>query len=144
MKKALSICLILFVLSACSSDDGSLRAEFIPILSVQAPAQLIVGQASDFQILFNRPTSCHGFLRFDVAAKNNEQTIGLIAGKIGNNCQPVDEIPRENVFSFTPSTAGLFIFRFLPKKTLKERMFLRFLKLKLRIIQTDKINYARK
>lgn len=116
MKKFLFFCLSVFVLLSCSNDDGSLRAEIIPILSVQAPDQLIVGQSSNFQILFNRPTSCHGFLRFEVASRDNQRTIGLIAGKIGKDCNPVDEPPRENIFSFTPNTPGIFVFKFFTGK----------------------------
>jgi hypothetical protein len=116
MKRFLLSCLAVFVLFSCSDDDGSLRSELIPILSVQAPGQLVVGQSSDFQVFFDRPTSCHGFLRFDVASRDNERTIGLIAGKIGTDCQPVDEPPRENVFSFTPKTPGLFVFNFFTGK----------------------------
>lgn len=116
MKKISIFCLFLFVLASCESDDGSLRAELIPILSVQAPDQMIVGQRADFLIQYDRPSSCHGFLRFDVAARDNNRTVGLIAGKIGNDCQPLDEIPREIIFDVVPNEPGFFSFRFFSGK----------------------------
>ncbi len=116
MKNIVFVFLSIFVLNSCTSDDGSLRAELNPILSVQPPEQLFVGQTAAFLVSFNRSSSCHGFLRFDVAVRDNERSIGLIAGKIGENCQPVDEPPRETIFSFTPKNIGIFVFHFFNGK----------------------------
>lgn len=104
--------LMLVLLSAggfvsCESDDeGSLRADAISIREVIAPENLQVGKKATFTIVYDRPSSCHGFLRFDQLFGTSSVQIRLVAGVFGNNCTSVDEVPRQVPFEFTPNAAG--------------------------------------
>jgi hypothetical protein len=94
-------------LSACQSDDdGALRPDLIGISEVIAPESLMVGEEAIFTLRYDRPTDCHGFLRFDTAQTDAQLSVGLVAGVFGTNCQPVNEPAREIPFEFVPKRAG--------------------------------------
>lgn len=89
-----------------SDDDGSLRADAIAIREVIAPETLQVGQKATFMIVYDRPSSCHGFLRFDQLFGTSSVQVRLVAGVFGNNCTAVNEAPRQVPYAFTPQSAG--------------------------------------
>lgn len=101
------VCLCVSVCVSCESDDdGSLRADAIAIKEVIAPESLQVGRKATFIIVYDRPGSCHGFLRFDQLVGTSSLQVRLVAGVFGNNCTTVNEAPREIPFEFTPQSAG--------------------------------------
>lgn len=106
--------LMILVLWACESDDdGSLRADAIGISEVIAPEALRVGQSAAFSVIYDRPSSCHSFLRFDRFVDNQSLTVRLVAGVFGNNCGAVNEEPRVIDFTITPQSAGPIMLSFM-------------------------------
>lgn len=93
-------------ISCESDDDGSLRADAIAIREVIAPESLQVGRKATFVIVYDRPSSCHGFLRFDQLVGSSSLRVRLVAGVFGNNCTTVNEAPRQVPYEFTPQSAG--------------------------------------
>ncbi|MBU2525691.1 MAG: hypothetical protein KKC03_03715 [Bacteroidetes bacterium] len=121
----LSVCL--FLLACQSDDDGSLRPDLIGIREVIAPESLMVGEKAVFILRYDRPTDCHGFLRFDTAQTDAQLRVGLVAGVFGTNCQPVDEPAREIPFELVPKQPGNFTVSFFSgQSTDGEEAFISF------------------
>ncbi|MDT8415223.1 MAG: hypothetical protein RQ735_07575 [Flavobacteriaceae bacterium] len=120
----LPVCL--FLLACQSDDDGSLRPDLIGISEVIAPESLRVGEKAVFILRYDRPTDCHGFLRFDTAQTDAQLRVGLVAGVFGTNCQPVDEAPRQIDFEWIPQNPGPLHIAFLRNPDAGDANFITF------------------
>ena len=82
MKTLGLLLLCAFVIVGCSTDDDEqFDFETATIRDVVLPDTLVQGQTYNFDITYNRPTTCHFFAGFDFNKNINERTVAVITAK---------------------------------------------------------------
>ena len=79
MKKILSLLSLFIVLISCSTDtdETNVRYELIPIQNVTISDHLLVGEANQITVQYNRPSDCHGFNGFYYEKNGFTRTIAV-------------------------------------------------------------------
>lgn len=70
-------------MNSCSpSGDNDIVAhhfEYIPVVSVDAPDEFILGQTSQIRVTYAMPNSCYGFYNFDYIYQGESREVKTIA-----------------------------------------------------------------
>jgi len=62
----------------CSVDEGvQTNYALLPIESIQLPNEFMLNQEYEIPIVFNRPTSCHGYYDIFLKADNKVRTLAV-------------------------------------------------------------------
>jgi len=131
MKKIVSLFTLLFLLNACSPDDGiEYRLEFTPIQSVDIPTEFTLGQTYPITVHYNRPTTCYYFNNLYYEKDLNIRTIAVEnAVEQSNNCNDLSgaDASSEYTFNFYVTSNGSYIFKFYQGKNESgENIFLEY------------------
>ena len=114
MKKiALFLVLITSLLSCSVDQPDSYTSYVLPVDSYTMPATFVVGGSYEVKLKYQKPTACYNYGGIYYYAENNTRTIGIYANvKAGEVCS--EELPplTEVSFTFSPTTAGTYIFKF--------------------------------
>lgn len=115
MKKILSLLSLFIVLISCSTDtdETNVRYELIPIQNVTISDHLLVGEANQITVQYNRPSDCHGFNGFYYEKNGFTRTIAVqnyVYEREG--CSPLTNELREEVLEFKPTEVGTYTFKF--------------------------------
>ena len=120
MKRLLSLTLFACLTLSCSKDDNdSLNQELAPTVSVNIPDSLKTGQAYEFDVLYNKTTSCHYFSGFDVSKKDNLIVVGVVNSyRSGNtNCNSAGNLRQTAKLNFVAEREDFYIFKFWQGKS---------------------------
>ncbi len=114
MKTIFSICLVLFLSTACSNsgDNFIVAEEVVPITTVTAPETLTVGTVATFTIAFSIPSTCHDFLRLNFGTSTDQRTVSVVTSVREGNCNPLSNASQSISFEITPDAPGMFTFKF--------------------------------
>ena len=116
MKKIISLIALFFLLNSCSTDNGpSYSFEVLPILTVDIPAQFVLGETYPITVHYNRPSTCHYFNTLYYEKDLNIRTIAVeTAVEQRNDCQDlsITNGASEYTFNFYVTSNGSYIFKF--------------------------------
>lgn len=120
MKKIISLLALFFLFNSCSVDEGPRYSfEVLPILTVDIPAQFILGQTYPITVHYNRPSTCHHFNTLYYEKDLNIRTIAVEAAvEQRNDCQELTTMTgdSEYTFNFYVTSNGSYIFKFFNGK----------------------------
>ncbi|MGV3697655.1 hypothetical protein [Flavobacterium sp.] len=132
MKKIASFLVILFLLNACSPDDGiNYHLELRPIESVDIPTEFTLGETYEITVHYTKPTSCYYFNNLYYEKNLNVRTIAVeTAVEQRDNCNDLTGTPSEDAeytFNFYVTSNGSYIFKFYQGKNENgENIFLEY------------------
>ena len=116
MKKIISLIALFFLLNSCSTDNGpSYSFEVLPILTVDIPAQFVLGETYPITVHYNKPSTCHHFNTLYYEKDLNIRTIAVeTAVEQRNDCQDlsITNGASEYTFNFYVTSNGSYIFKF--------------------------------
>lgn len=120
MKKIISLLVLFFIFSACSTDtEPNYSLKLMPIESVDIPTEFTLGQTYPITVHYTRPTTCHYFNNLYYDKDLNVRTIAVeCAIKQANNCQDLtgDDALGDYTFNFYVTSNGSYIFKFYQGK----------------------------
>lgn len=118
MKKILFLVLIvgLLLCNSCAVDDNTVdfSVEFLPIESVEIPAEFNFGETHTITVTYKRPTTCHSFSNFQyVAEDNNVRNVAVINFvRLGSDCETLEDDFKSESFSLSVLYTNSYIFKF--------------------------------
>lgn len=114
MKKIALFLVLMTTLLSCSLDEPDSYTYYVlPIESYTLPETFVKGQSHEIKLKYQKPTACYIYGGIYYYSENSTRTIGINASvKNGENCS--DTLPPETEvsFNFTPTTAGVYTFKF--------------------------------
>ena len=118
MKKIALFLVLMTTLLSCSLDEPDSYTYYVlPIESYTLPETFAVGESHEIKLKYQKPTACYMYGGIYYYSENSTRTIGINASvKDGENCS--DTLPSETEvsFNFTPTTAGVYTFKFYKGK----------------------------
>lgn len=121
MKKLVPALALVLIFFSCSIDDGpetTFTYDLVPVDSVSMPDTLIFKHKYTFDVVYERPTSCHAFAGFDYLRDGNERTVGVIcavygqSGNKGEGCEALVEETALAKMDFRAERNDYYIFKF--------------------------------
>ncbi|WP_333599066.1 hypothetical protein [Flavobacterium sp.] len=121
MKKIIPLLALFFIFNSCNTEDSGPRyqLEFLPIESVDIPAEFTLGQTYPITVRFNRPTTCYHFNNLYYEKNLNIRTIAVESAVLqSNDCQSLSgaDAVDEYTFNFYVTSNGSYIFKFYQGK----------------------------
>jgi len=119
-KKIIYLLALFFILNSCSpGDDTQYSFKFMPIESVDIPAEFTLGETYPITVHYTVPTSCYYFSSLYYDKDLNIRTIAIenaIAQR--NNCQDLSAADgaKTYTFNFYVTSNGSYIFKFYQGK----------------------------
>lgn len=118
MKKILFLALVvsLALFNSCAVDDNTadFQIEFIPIETVEIPAEFNFGETHEITVTYKRLTTCHSFSSFQyVPESNNVRNVAVINFvTLGNDCETLEDDFQSESFSFSVLDTEPYTFKF--------------------------------
>ena len=107
--------LLTLVFIGCSAgDDEQFDFQVATIRDVFLPDTLVRGETYNFQITYNRPTSCHAFAGFDYEKQGNARFVGVITAVESrrNDCNTDEGLTGVASLRFFVERDDFYIFMF--------------------------------
>ena len=118
MKKIVFLVLLasLTLFNSCSVDDSAadFQIEFIPIETVEIPAEFNFGETHTITVTYKRPTTCHSFSSFQyVPEDNNVRNVAVINFvTFGSDCETLEDDFKSESFSLSVLDTNPYTFKF--------------------------------
>lgn len=115
MKNFLFGLFALLCLISCElgGDDLQQSANYIlPIVAVEQPDNVIVGDTAVFKITYEKPNGCYYFNGFRKATSEGATQIAVEAVAFNSNYCVQQVIRHEVDMEFIPPTSGVYVFKF--------------------------------
>ncbi len=119
MRKILFAGFIMLLLGSCSVESDKINdgffTEFVPIETVDMPAEFELGQTYEIEYTYYRPTTCHVFNDLYYRIELDYRTILLINTVYPESTSPCEDLELEVItrtFNFVVNTNSTYHFRF--------------------------------
>ncbi|WP_420571349.1 hypothetical protein [Kordia sp.] len=118
MKRILFLALVvsLTFLKSCSVDDNpaEFQFEFLPIETVEIPAEFNLGNTYTISVTYKRPTTCHSFSNFQyIQEPENVRNISVVNFvTVRGNCETLEEDFLTETFDFSVLDSNPYTFKF--------------------------------
>lgn len=121
MKKLVPTLALFFIFLSCTIDDGpntTFTYDLVRVDSVSMPDTLFFKHLYTFDVIYERPTSCHAFAGFDYMRDGNERTVGVICAvytypdKGGEGCEILVDETAVAKMDFSVERDDYYIFKF--------------------------------
>ena len=119
MRKILFIGLVTLLLGSCSVESDNINDgfyfEYVPIETVDMPAEFELGQSYEIEYTYYRPSTCHVFNDLYYVAELNQRTIAVINTVYPESSSPCEDLELEVItrtFNFVVNNNSTYLFRF--------------------------------
>jgi len=119
MRKILFASFIMLLLGSCSVESDRINDgfyfEYVPIETVDMPAEFELGQTYEIEYTYYRPTTCHVFNDLYYVAEFNQRTIAVINTVYPESSSPCEDLELEIItrtFNFVVNNNSTYYFRF--------------------------------
>ena len=118
MKKIVFLILLvgLALFNSCAVDDSvaEFQIEFVPIETVEIPAEFDFGETYTITVTYKRPTTCHSFSSFNyVPEQGNVRNVAVVNFvTFGNDCETLEDDVQSESFSFSVLDTNTYTFKF--------------------------------
>ena len=119
MRKILFIGLVMLLLGSCSVESDNITDgfyfEYVPIETVDMPAEFELGQTYEIEYMYYRPSTCHVFNDLYNLPGMNQYTIAVIKTVYPESIEPCEDLELEVItrtFNFNVTSSSTYHFRF--------------------------------
>ncbi len=116
MKKITLFFTLLILVTSCSNDDINdidFTYELMPVISISIPDTINFQETYNFPLSYNRPSTCYGFVGFNVIENEQEVKLSILNTVIenGSNCEDLENTTVTEMFEFFVERNDYYTFK---------------------------------